>query len=65
MGLGNKTERDLLIELCTDVKWLKAGFTSHLASHATIRNLFIAAMCTATVSLILFGLNLLFQHKGP
>jgi len=60
-----KTDRDLLIELCTDVRWIKDELGKHLTQHRTVRNLLIAASCTATVSLILFGLNLLYQHKGP
>ena len=66
MGLKDgKSERDLLVELCADVRWIKTEFSTHLAQHRTVRNLLIAASCTATVSLVVFGLNLLFQHKGP
>jgi hypothetical protein len=66
MGLKDgKSERDLLVELCTDVRWIKDEFGKHLAQHRAVRCLLIAASCTATVSLVLFGLNLLFRHTGP
>ena len=66
MGLKDgKTERDLLIELCTDVRWIKDELSKHLAQHRTVRNLIIAASCTAVVSTVLFAVNLWCQHKGP
>lgn len=48
----NNEDRDkMLIEINTDVKWIKEQHTRHLAEHAKYTYMMIAAMFTAFVGL--------------
>ena len=49
----DQEDRDLLIEIKTDVKWLKAGWIEHLKSHKTLRYLVYGAIITALIGLLL------------
>ena len=46
-------DRDTLIEIRTDVKWLKESWVEHLKSHKTIRYLIYGALITALLGLLL------------
>ena len=51
--MAEKTDRDLLVELSTDVKWLKAAFTIHLTEHFRIRLLVLGSMIAAATALFI------------
>ncbi len=62
MGLHDgKTDHDLLIELCTDIKWLKTVLAGHIKEHASTRLVILGCVISAGVSVIL----MLFQWLKP
>ena len=46
-------DRDTLIEIRTDVRWLKENWVEHLKSHKTVRYIVYTALVTALVGLLL------------
>lgn len=46
-------DRETLIEIRTDVRWLKESWTEHLKSHKMIRYLIYGALITALFGLLL------------
>jgi len=53
-----QTDRDLLMELSTDVKWIKNLLTDHMAHH---KRLFFAGIGVVTTLLISMGFYILTQ----
>ena len=50
----NDQERDeRIVEMHTDLKWLKSIWTEHIKSHKTISYLIYAALVTAFVGLVI------------
>lgn len=49
----DQEDRDLLITIKTDVRWLKDGWVEHLKSHKTLRYLVYGAIVTALFGLLL------------
>lgn len=47
--MAEKTDRDLLVELSTDVKWIKVLMTGHIAHH---RKLFFTGLGIVTSFLL-------------
>ena len=45
--------RDMLIEMHTDIKWLKAGFESHLKEHFQLRILAYGALLSSLSAIVL------------
>ena len=46
-------DRDTLIEIRTDVQWLKTAFTTHLTEHFRIRLLVLGSVIAAASALVI------------
>jgi hypothetical protein len=54
MGLHDgKTDHDLLIELCTDMKWMKSVLTGHIKNHFQTFLVVLGCAVSAGVSVAL------------
>ena len=51
--MAEKTDRDLLVELSTDIKWIKLLLTGHIAHH---KKLFFAGLSILLSLLVTMGL---------
>ncbi len=49
----NQEERDILIEVRSDTKWLKSAFTTHLSEHFRVRILCVGALIAAVSALLI------------
>jgi hypothetical protein len=51
MGLPNgKSERDLLIELCVDMKWVKQTVSDHVKEHVSTRLVVIGSLFSVAIA---------------
>ena len=53
----NQEERDILIEVRGDTKWLKDAFTTHLSEHFRVRILAVGSLIAAITALLITLLN--------
>jgi hypothetical protein len=51
--MGEMSPRDMLIEMHTDVKWLKEVFNKHLNEHFQIRLLMIGSLLSAVAAVVI------------
>ena len=49
----DQKDRDILMEVRSDTKWLKAAFTTHLTEHFRIRLLVLGSMIAAATALLI------------
>ena len=46
-------DKERLVEVHTDIKWLKKAFTAHLSEHTKVRLLFIGSAIAAVTALVI------------
>ncbi len=56
--MAEKTDRDLLVELSTDIKWIKLLLTGHIAHH---KKLFFTGLAIVVTLVIAMGSYILSQ----